>query len=288
MAALETAEARSWRLQQWIWLVAVVCGAFGVFLSYHGSSVFYAFRLVFAVEVVLFLVHLVRFGWPKERIAVRWLLPLLLFWFVWAAASVAWSIDRSAWAHNLFLLALGLASLGLTALYSDDRFLPRMMVVLLATVVLSYFIAFWENLTGHHLSISTIVFSLKNPVRSVHPTAWFHNENDYASYLAILTPWFLPLAQATKRRWLRWLSPVLAGIGIYFIIATSARIDIIAVGIGLLVFLLLHLWGHTLGKALVTVVVAIAVSQLFVYALPPLQTAIFRAEKESAGQVPSS
>lgn len=278
MAALETAEARSWRLQQWIWLVAVVCGVLGPLLSYHGSGWIYAFRLLCVFDGLLFVFHVFRFGWPRKHIAIRWLLPLLLFWFVWAVISGAWAIDRSAWMHNVLFLALGLGALGLTALYSDRQFLPRMMTALLAMVVLSYVVAFWENLTGHHLNTSAITFDPNHPARSVHPTVWFHNENDYASFLAILTPWFFVWAQVTHRRWLRWLTPVLAGIGTYFIIATSSRGNILAIGLGVLVFLLLHLRRRAIGKALLSVVVGVAVSQIFVYALPPVQTAIFRYE----------
>jgi len=95
----------------------------------------------------------------------------------------------------------------------------------LASIILMA-IGCWEVLTGNHLSVSRYVDA--NLRLSRLPSAVFYNTNDFATFLALSTSFFLGLLRMDSR-FFRVLGVVLIAIALFLLDATSSRANMLAV-----------------------------------------------------------
>jgi len=100
-------------------------------------------------------------------------------------------------------------------------------------------IGLWENMTGHHLSVSGLIGA---PMRyRFMPTGVYRNPNDFAAYLTLSIPFVLAFIRYRKAILQRILGIVVLLFSLYLIIVAFSRANYLAVlleGAFLFVFLL--------------------------------------------------
>ncbi|MGD9117493.1 MAG: O-antigen ligase family protein [Dehalococcoidia bacterium] len=201
-----------------------------------------------------------------SNIKVRHYLWFLALWLVYAVLSLAWAADKEGAIREIAFLFMGMSVIFFMVFYLRNltdlkRVYNLWFVILLALVC----IGLWEHTTGSHLSVSSII---DIPARfKYNPTGVFHNQNDYATYLALSFPFVLAFIRHNSQLLKRLFGVAILIIVLYLVVVTFSRANYLAVILGLAFWFLFLLKAGSKLKVLV----AAGVAALLLFLIFPSQ-----------------
>ncbi|WP_339060566.1 O-antigen ligase family protein [Tepidibacillus marianensis] len=184
----------------------------------------------------------------------------LIFWFIYALVSMLWADSTLDAIKNINHLFVGFSLIIFVVFFFIDqldylRFYNLWIIILISLLI----IGLWNVLTGHQLGVSTLV-GLTNDQRFT-PTSVFHNQNDFATYLALSLPFTLTLIRHGRNIWISISGLLLTLINIYLVFLTYSRSNYLAIAMGLVFWFLFYLSRKEklliIGLALVGVILLI-------------------------------
>ncbi len=166
-----------------------------------------------------------------SHIKVSHYLWFLVFWLVYAVLSLAWAADKVETVREIIFLFMGVSLIFFVVFYfSNLRDLKRLYNLWLLILLGLIGIGLWEHATGSHLSVSALVNA---PPRHIFaPTGVFHNQNDYATYLALSIPFVLAFIRYNGALIKRLLSMAILILSLYLLMVTFSRANYLAIILG--------------------------------------------------------
>ncbi|MFC1870796.1 O-antigen ligase family protein [Chloroflexota bacterium] len=158
-------------------------------------------------------------------------LMFLGFWLIYSILSLAWAADKVNAVRDIVFLLMGISVIFFVVFYfSNLKDLKRLHILWLLILLAFIGIGLWEHVSGSHLSISHLVNS-PDRFRSA-PTGVFHNQNDYATYLALSIPFVLTIVRYNRRLTVRFLGIIMLISALYLILITFSRANYLAIFLG--------------------------------------------------------
>ncbi|WP_175990080.1 O-antigen ligase family protein [Bacillus sp. Marseille-Q1617] len=158
-----------------------------------------------------------------------------LFWIFYAVLSLAWSVNTMNTIQDIIFLLSGLLTIYFILLvYKNKKDYEELFFYWIVMSLLLIAIGLINHFLQIHLPVSRI-----NTVAQYQkhiPTAVFTNENDFASFLAIASFFFLSLLKNGKVLLYKAVGATGFLLSIYLIGAASSRANYIAIAIGLVVW----------------------------------------------------
>lgn len=223
--------------------LVIITGFFGVaiFSIDLGSFTLFPFRIFLFLLWILFLGHTLfnkgKIDFLKNKI--QWYFIFLAFWVGYGLLSLTWSASLTLAVRNIIFLLMGISVIFFSVYYfkkiEDLQKVQWIWFVIFSVLVI---LGFWEHLTGQHLMISKFYLSTNENIMFI-PTGVFHNENNYATFLALGIPFVISLFRNNDRILFRFLGIETVAGAIYLIVVTGSRANILAVLLELTIFLLL-------------------------------------------------
>ncbi len=151
------------------------------------------------------------------------------FWWLWAAFSGVWALDKMAWMQNMFLLTLGVSAIILIYLHIRrwEHFKYLMLGIwFMMTLLLIYGVI---EITFNFYPLADLSKLDKygtfdaNPLSRI-PVTVFENQNDYATMLLAYLPLNMIFLQESKRNPLKLLFLFFIVISVYLIYRTQSRL----------------------------------------------------------------
>lgn len=276
MAAMEINKANSkfskaGACLTWLWLLTIAAAFFGPLLAFNHYPGLYAYKILFAVHLVLFSFFLLT-----KKIDLRLFSqqkPYFIFfavWLGWALLSLLWAGNKMDGIFNIWYLFSGLSLVFFTTFYiSTDRELKILAGILAVVFLCVLVVGYWESKTGLHLKTAGSLLSLTGYARFM-PRGFFKNPNDLATYLVLYVPFIYALARYCSRKLVT--APLLAvllpagGIGVYLILQTGSRANMIALVPMALAAVILYLIQDK-GKAVLNLIILSSITALFYFML---------------------
>jgi len=166
-----------------------------------------------------------------SHIKVKHYLWFLAFWLVYAVLSLAWAADKVEAIREIIFLLMGVSVIFFVVFYfSNLKDLKRLYNLWLVILLFLIGIGLWEHTTGSHLSVSGLVSA---PQRfRFNPTGVFHNQNDYATYLALSVPFVLAFIRYNGGLIKRLLGLAILVLSLYLVVVTYSRANYLAIIMG--------------------------------------------------------
>lgn len=224
-----------------IMLPAATIGSAAAWPTFRTLSVFRFLYLSLAVSAATWAVVKRRFSLQVE---VGASLTFLGFWLVWAFASLTWAVDKPASIRYLIFLVM-MVSLTVGTLLAVNRLrtLRILLLALLFTFLIAISIGLIETVTGFRLPTSGLLGRVERTQWA--STSFFHNQNDFATYIALWLPFALASAFFTRRLWVVAAGAACTLASIVCLLYTGSRTNLI----GLILAVLSLLLVITLRKA---------------------------------------
>ncbi|MEL3970754.1 O-antigen ligase family protein [Rossellomorea oryzaecorticis] len=193
-----------------------------------------------------------------------------LFWIFYAFLSLAWSVNTMNTIQDIIFLLSGLFTIYFILLvYRNKKDYEELFFYWIVMSLLLIAIGLINHFFQIHLPVSRI-----NTVAQYQkhiPTAVFTNENDFASFLAIASFFFLSLLKNGRAFFYKVVGGTGLLLSVYLIGAASSRANYIAILIGLFVWFIFVLKPlHRLKMVIMGIILAVPVF-------------IFMPEKVAAG-----
>jgi teichuronic acid biosynthesis protein TuaE len=198
-----------------------------------------------------------------RRVHVSPFLLFLALWLAWTLVSLIWAADKaSGIRYSIFLLMMASLAAGSVLAIDSVTTLRAALLFLLAAFGLALAIGLLEILTDFRLPTSMLVGKPERYQWAI--TSIFHNQNDFATYIALWLPVLLAVPFFARRVWA--LLAVTAGslLSVYCLLYTGSRTNLLALALAvpsLLLVLSLRKgthsrgWQWVLGIALICTVV---------------------------------
>ena len=223
--------------------LVIITGFFGVaiFSINLGTFTLFPYRIFLIVLWLLFFGHMLlnKAKMDFSQHILRWYFTFLAFWIGYGLLSLTWSASLTLAVRNIIFLLMGISVIFFSFYYfrkiEDLRKVQWIWFVIFSVLVI---LGFWEHLTGHHLMISKFYLSTNENIRFI-PSGVFHNENNYATFLALGIPFVISLFRDDDRILFRFLGIETVAGAMYLIVVTGSRANILAVLLELTIFLLL-------------------------------------------------
>jgi len=224
------------------------------------------------------------------------LAPLLFlgFWVLWTLVSLSWAADKGgAVRYSIFLAMMVSLSGGTVLAISNLRALRIALFLLLLVFGFGLFIALLEITAGFRLPTSALIGLPERFQWAV--TSFFHNQNDFATYIALWLPFLVAAPFLTRSASAAVLAAVGAMVSVICLLYTGSRTNLLALGFAgpaLLVVLALRKgtssrwWQWLLGVGILCALVCMAYlgmrGSLWVARLPEIGTQHWRFDTLAA------
>ena len=215
--------------------LTIVAGVIGtaVLTISVGPIHLFPFRILLPLLWMLFAMSLLlnQGQINSSHIKVKPYLQFLGLWLLYAVLSLAWAASKIDAIREIIFLFMAVSIIFLVVCYFNSlkdlkRFYTLWLLILLPLLGLG----FWNHLTGNHLAVSGLADA---PERfRFAPTAVFHNQNDFATYLALSLPFVLAFIRYNSKLTKRLLGIVMLVASLYLIVVTFSRANYLAVIIG--------------------------------------------------------
>ncbi len=228
-----------------LWLATLVTAFFGPLLALDAYPGIFAFKILFCLHLALFCFFL---AFRKMTLEInREIKPFYVFflvWLAWAVFSLLWAGNFPDGLRNLWYLFSGLSLIGFTVFYMHkEEDLKAPLYILVAILLIIMGVGIWEYKTGLHLKTAGLIPDAGSISKA--PRGVFKNQNDMATYLALYLPFLFISAKYLLIR-LKTLLPGLgllacAGTGIFLIINSGSRANLVAVALSLVAAVIIYL-----------------------------------------------
>ena len=246
-------QAKDLAIKKGVIYLTIIAGFTGAaFLSIDiGPFSLFPYRILLPLLWLLFLAGIL-ISEGKLNIAhikVRHYLWFLVIWLVYAVLSLAWAADKVEAVREIIFLFMGVSVIFFVVFYfSNLKDLKRLYNLWLLILLLLICVGLWEHITGNHLSVSALT-DASGKSRFV-PTGFFHNQNDYATYLAISIPFVLTFIRYNRRLIKPLLGMAILTLSLYLLVITFSRANYLAIILGVAFWFLFLLKVKTKVKVL--------------------------------------
>jgi len=218
-----------------------------------GAYHLFPFRVFLLLSWLLFAIYvIVNNGRIKiSHIRVKPQMWFLLIWLIYGILSLAWAADKGEVLKEVLYLFSGISIIFfIVYFFSQKKDLRNYYYLWIIVLAIFTMIGYWENITGNHFMISRNVLGL-HPINKWRPTAVFHNENDFASFLGIVLPFILAWLHYKKGIIKKIVGFALFGSGIFLLLETGSRINILVIILELFVLFMFLIKGRKKIKVLI-------------------------------------
>jgi teichuronic acid biosynthesis protein TuaE len=193
MPPISFSEALRWGFL--LLLPAAVLGSVAAWPGFRTLSVFRILYVALSVGAVCWL--LLKRTLPV-RLRVAPFLWFLAFWVAWSLTSLLWAADKAEGIrHSIFLVMMVSLSGGAALAINNARSLRVALLLLVLLLTVGLGIGLLEAATDFRLPTSGLVGLPERYQWAV--TSFFHNQNDFATYLALWFPFLLAVPFFTQR-----------------------------------------------------------------------------------------
>lgn len=252
----------------------------GSIVAWPGFRTLSAFRILYLGLCAGALLWLARERKPLPRVHVLGFLFFLAFWVGWTLLSLWWAVDKAAGVrYTVFLIMMTSLSAGFPLAVNSTRTIRAALLLLLAVLGIALCFGLLEITTDFRLPTSGLVGLPERYQWAV--TSFFHNQNDFATYIALWLPLLAAVPFFTRRVVPLACTFVGSMISAICLLYTGSRTNLLALALmapALLVVLALRKgtnslrWQWVLGLALLCALAGIlylgASGQLPVLSLP--------------------
>ncbi len=223
-----------------------------IILAFCGSAVF-DFKLseglsIFPYRVLLlsiFFIILLKLFYQQGKLKIAHIkiknyIVFLILWIFYAMFSLAWSQDYIATLKNIIFLSTNISLIIIIVYYfkslNDMKQLYVLWLIMLLFVMVP--LGLWNMLTGQQLSefnpqiLSPTQLQYYDYYEKLYrytPRAVFHNQNDYATYLALSIPFVIAFIRYSSLRIKKLLGLCLLLLCLFLLIFTLSRANYLAV-----------------------------------------------------------
>ncbi|MDH4209251.1 MAG: O-antigen ligase family protein [Anaerolineae bacterium] len=236
-------------------LPLAVLGSIAAWPSFRTLS---AFRILYLGLCAGALIWLVRERRPLPRVRVLGFLVFLAFWVAWTVLSLLWAGDKAAgMRYTLFLIMMTSLTAAAPLALNNTRTVRVALLLLLAVLGMALCFALLEIATDFRLPTSGLVGLPERYQWAA--TSFFHNQNDFATYIALWLPLLVAVPFFTRKVAPLACTFVGSMISALCLLYTGSRTNLLALGLmapALLIVLALRKgtssqrWQWILGLAL--------------------------------------
>lgn len=220
-------------------IISAFTGTLGLAVSV-GSIHLFPYRVLLIFMWILFAVAIfINNGRLNlSHIRVKLYLQFLALWLSYAFLSMIWAAAKGDALRNIIFLFMGISIVFFLVYYFRDLDqLKRLYWLWLLIFAALIPVGIWEVTTGNHLHVSGI-FGEVRPRFRFAPSTVFHNQNDYAAYIALSLPMVLAWIRYYPKLIGRVLGVLVSIAGLWLLILTFSRSCYIAVFMGILFWFL--------------------------------------------------
>jgi teichuronic acid biosynthesis protein TuaE len=220
-------------------LLMLPAAVLGSVAAWPGLRTLSLFRILYVALCAGGAIWVLRQRRLPRGVRVRGFLLFLAFWIVWTLVSLIWADDKGAGVrYAVFLLMMVSLSAGTVLAVDNTRTLRIALILLFAVFAASLAIGLLEMTTDFRLPTSGLVGRDQRYQWAV--TSIFHNQNDFATYIALWLPFLLALPFFARRAGA--MLGALAGslISVVCLLYTGSRTNLLALALavpGLLLIL---------------------------------------------------
>jgi teichuronic acid biosynthesis protein TuaE len=212
---------------RWGFILLLPLAVLGSVAAWPGLRTISAFRVLYVALALGTAAWILYHRRLPFRTQVTTLVLFLGFWTAWTLVSLLWAEDKVAGIrYTVFLTMMASLTVGTVLAVNDLRTLRIALLLLLLVFGAALGIALLEILTDFRLPTSMLVGT---PARyQWAATSIFHNQNDFATYIALWMPFLLAAPFLVRR-----ISVVLPAIACAFLSAlcllyTGSRTNLLA------------------------------------------------------------
>jgi teichuronic acid biosynthesis protein TuaE len=179
-----------------IMLPAAIVGSIAAWPTFRTLSAFRFLYLSLCVGAPTWLLLKRRFSLKLE---VGGFILFLAFWVVWTFGALTWAVDKLAgMKYCLFLVMMVSLSIGTVLAVNSVKTVRIVLLMLLLVFLLAIGIGLVEIATDFRLPTSGLIGRPERYQWAV--TSFFHNQNDFATYIVLWLPFLLAAGFFTTRR----------------------------------------------------------------------------------------
>lgn len=212
---------------RWGFLIMLPAAIVGSVAAWPGLRTLSVFRILYvAVGVGAAIWFLLERKLPSN-IHVRGFLAFLGFWLAWTLVSLTWAADKPAGVKYVVFLSMMVSlSVGTVLAVNTVRTLRIVLVMLLLIFVAAIGIGIAEAATDFRLPTSGLIGRAERFQWAV--TSFFHNQNDFATYIALWLPFLLTAPFCTRRVSAVLAAAVCALLSAICLLHTGSRTNLLA------------------------------------------------------------
>jgi len=243
---------------RWGFVVLLPLAVLGSIAAWPSFRTLSAFRILYLGLCAGALIWLVRERRPLPRVRVLGFLVFLAFWVAWTVLSLLWAGDKAAgMRYTLFLIMMTSLTAAAPLALNNTRTVRVALLLLLAVLGMALCFALLEIATDFRLPTSGLVGLPERYQWAA--TSFFHNQNDFATYIALWLPLLVAVPFFTRKVAPLACTFVGSMISALCLLYTGSRTNLLALGLmapALLIVLALRKgtssqrWQWILGLAL--------------------------------------
>ncbi len=183
---------------RWGFVIMLPAAIVGSLAAWPGFRTLSLFRILYVLLSLGAITWLLLNRRVPSNLHVKGFLFFLAFWILWSPVSLLWATDKAAGIrYFIFLIMMASIAAGTVLAVSNVSTLRGALLLLLVVFGVSLSIGLLEITTDFRLPTSMLVGLDERYQWAV--TSFFHNQNDFATYIALWLPFLLAVAFFTQR-----------------------------------------------------------------------------------------
>jgi len=212
---------------RWGFLLLLPASVLGSVAAWPTLRTLSAFRLLYVALGLGTAVWVLYHRRLPFRTKVTPLILFLAFWTAWTLVSLIWAVDKvSGIKYAIFLVMMASLTAGTVFAVNTVKTLRLVLLLLLLVFVAALGIALLEITSDFRLPTSML---LGKPARyQWAATSIFHNQNDFATYIAVWLPFLLAIPFVARRAYVAVPAVVCAFVSALCLLYTGSRTNLLA------------------------------------------------------------
>jgi teichuronic acid biosynthesis protein TuaE len=220
-------------LLRWGFLIMLPAAVVGSLAAWPGFRTLSVFRMLYVLLALGAITWLLLNRRVPSNVHVKGFLFFLAFWILWSLLSLLWATDKAAGIrYSIFLIMMASIAGATAPAISTVGTLRRALLLLFMVFGVSLSIGLLEIATDFRLPTSMLVGLDERYQWAV--TSFFHNQNDFATYIALWLPFLLAVPFFTQRVGLVFTSVAGILLAIVCFVHTGSRTNLLAFALTLL------------------------------------------------------
>ncbi|WP_078550016.1 teichuronic acid biosynthesis protein TuaE [Litchfieldia alkalitelluris] len=269
----------------------LICSTFlnqSIFTIHLGFFSLFLYRMLLITVVTLFVLHIFKeknFIDYWNQVHVKGILLFFLVWIVYGTISLLWVKSLIAGIKYLFLLGIGIAFIFLAVFLLKK--LSQLFAVYLFWSVMSMLLLILGcvNHFGHIQLPSSTLYGAPE-YKLGYPTAVFFNQNDFATFLTISFFFYFSALKNSRNSYFKCGAFILSGLSVYMIYLTESRASLLAIGVGLIIYVLMIV--PSLLKKVIVITSALTITLLFYLNIEKIYSILLQLSEASTESTSSN